>query len=885
MSLNGWRVSALRKRYEGFGNMSDDNEGKKGVLKARPGRLELKKTVDAGQVRQSFSHGRTKSVAVEVRRKRTFTQGAGGSMEEVKRQAAEKAASEAASAEQAEPKVIDKPDTEESKRPTVLRTLTEQEAAARAKALEGARTDDGGANKILEQTAEGAEARRAAARAEEEVRQAEEEKRQEEDRLRREEEEQRKQAEEKAAKKAADQAKKAEARQASRETVVDPATVEAEEKEQEGRAKRPAARPTEKRPVARRTEPRRRAGKLTVAQALNDDERVRSLASVRRARERERRNMRAQPQEAVKIVRDVVVPETITVQELANRMTERGVDVIRSLMKLGVMATLQQTIDADTAELLVAEFGHNMRRVSESDVEIGLKGDDDVEESLQPRAPVVTVMGHVDHGKTSLLDALRSTDVVSGEAGGITQHIGAYQVEIPSGDKVTFIDTPGHAAFTAMRARGANVTDIVILVVAADDGIMPQTIEAIDHAKAAEVPIIVAINKIDRPNADATRVRNELLQHELVVEEMGGDILAIEVSATEKTNLDKLLESVLLQAELLELRANPERPAEGVVIEANLETGRGAVATMLIQRGGLAVGDIIVAGAEWGRVRAISNYEGASIKNAGPSQPVEVMGLSGAPSAGDEFAVVENEQRAREITEFRSRRNRAQKSAAAPRGSLEQMFLEIEAGELQELPVLIKADTNGSVEAIIGSLDKIGTDEVKAQVLHSGVGGINESDVSLAQASNAFIVGFNVRANSQARDFARKENIDIRYYSIIYNLLDDIKDMMSGMLAPESRETFLGNAEILEVFNISKVGKIAGCKVTEGMVKRGSAVRLLRDDVVIHEGSLGTLKRFKDEVREVRDGMECGMAFENYQDIKAGDVIECFDVEEVARSL
>ncbi|NKB20434.1 MAG: translation initiation factor IF-2 [Alphaproteobacteria bacterium] len=865
--------------------MSDDNEGKKGVLKARPGRLELKKTVDAGQVRQSFSHGRTKSVAVEVRRKRTFTQGAGGSMEEVKRQAAEKAASEAASAEQAEPKVIDKPDTEESKRPTVLRTLTEQEAAARAKALEGARTDDGGANKILEQTAEGAEARRAAARAEEEVRQAEEEKRQEEDRLRREEEEQRKQAEEKAAKKAADQAKKAEARQASRETVVDPATVEAEEKEQEGRAKRPAARPTEKRPVARRTEPRRRAGKLTVAQALNDDERVRSLASVRRARERERRNMRAQPQEAVKIVRDVVVPETITVQELANRMTERGVDVIRSLMKLGVMATLQQTIDADTAELLVAEFGHNMRRVSESDVEIGLKGDDDVEESLQPRAPVVTVMGHVDHGKTSLLDALRSTDVVSGEAGGITQHIGAYQVEIPSGDKVTFIDTPGHAAFTAMRARGANVTDIVILVVAADDGIMPQTIEAIDHAKAAEVPIIVAINKIDRPNADATRVRNELLQHELVVEEMGGDILAIEVSATEKTNLDKLLESVLLQAELLELRANPERPAEGVVIEANLETGRGAVATMLIQRGGLAVGDIIVAGAEWGRVRAISNYEGASIKNAGPSQPVEVMGLSGAPSAGDEFAVVENEQRAREITEFRSRRNRAQKSAAAPRGSLEQMFLEIEAGELQELPVLIKADTNGSVEAIIGSLDKIGTDEVKAQVLHSGVGGINESDVSLAQASNAFIVGFNVRANSQARDFARKENIDIRYYSIIYNLLDDIKDMMSGMLAPESRETFLGNAEILEVFNISKVGKIAGCKVTEGMVKRGSAVRLLRDDVVIHEGSLGTLKRFKDEVREVRDGMECGMAFENYQDIKAGDVIECFDVEEVARSL
>ena len=866
--------------------MSDDNEGKKGVLKARPGRLELKKTVDAGQVRQSFSHGRTKSVAVEVRRKRTFTQGAGGSMEEVKRHATEKISSDAAVVEQEAPKVADKPAAEVSRRPAVLRTLTEQEAAARAKALEGARSDDGSANKMLKRTAEGAEARRAATRAEEDARKAEEDKRQEEDRLRREEEEQRKREEEAATKRAAKQAAKAEVRLASREAVVDPATVEAEGKEQEGRAKRPAgARPAEKRPAARRVEPRRRAGKLTVAQALNDDERVRSLASVRRARERERRNMRSQPQEAVKIVRDVVVPETITVQELANRMAERGVDVTRSLMKLGVMATLQQTIDADTAELLVTEYGHNMRRVSEADVEIGLKGDDDAEDLLQARAPVVTVMGHVDHGKTSLLDALRSTDVVSGEAGGITQHIGAYQVEIPSGDKITFIDTPGHAAFTAMRARGANVTDIVILVVAADDGIMPQTIEAIDHAKAAEVPIIVAINKMDRPNADATRVRNELLQHELVVEEMGGDILAIEVSATENTNLDKLLEAVLLQAEILELRANPVRPAEGVVVEANLETGRGAVATMLIQRGGLTVGDIIVAGAEWGRVRAISDYEGHSIKKAGPSQPVEVMGLSGAPSAGDEFAVVENEQRAREITEFRSRRNRAQKSAAAPRGTLEQMFLEIESGELQELPVLIKGDTNGSVEAIIGSLDKIGTDEVTARILHSGVGGINESDVSLAQASNAFIVGFNVRANAQARDFARKENIDIRYYSVIYNLLDDIKDMLSGMLAPESRETFLGNAEILEVFNISKVGKIAGCRVTEGMVKRGSAVRLLRDNIVIHEGSLGTLKRFKDEVREVRDGMECGMAFENYQDIKAGDVIECFDVEEIARSL
>jgi len=857
--------------------MSDEKEEKKGVLKARPGRLELKKTVNAGQVRQSFSHGRTKSVSVEVRRKRTFTQGAGGSMEEVKRQAVENAAKKASTAENAISPNMETPDEEVSRNPTVLRTLTEQEAAARARALEGARTDDTSANTILERTVEGAEARRAAAKEADEARKAEEERRQEE--------EDRKLEEAQAAKRATEQAEKLKERMAARNSLVDPATIEVEEKEQEGRSKRSAPRPAEKRPTVRRQEPRRRSGKLTVAQALNDDERVRSLASVRRARERERRNLRAQPQEAVKIIREVVVPETITVQELANRMTERGVEVIRSLMKLGVMATLQQTIDADTAELVIEEFGHNIRRVSESDVEIGLKGEEDAEELLKPRAPVVTVMGHVDHGKTSLLDALRSTDVASGEAGGITQHIGAYQVELAGGNKITFIDTPGHAAFTSMRARGANVTDIVVLVVAADDGIMPQTIEAIDHAKAAEVPIIVAINKIDRPNADVTKVRNGLLQQELVVEEVGGDILAIEVSATEKTNLDKLKEAILLQAELLELRANPDRLAEGVVIEANLETGRGAVATVLIRRGSLSVGDILVAGAEWGRVRAISDHDGTQIKWAGPSEPVEVMGLSGAPYAGDEFAVVENEQRAREITEFRQRRARAQKSAAAPRGTLEQMFLEIEAGQLKELPVLIKADTHGSVEAITNSLEKIGTNEVAVQVLHSGVGGINESDVGLAQASNAFMVGFNVRANSQARELIRKENIDIRYYSVIYNLLDDIREMLSGMLVPENKETFLGNAEILEVFSISKVGKIAGCRVTEGMVKRGAAVRLLRDDVVIHEGSLGTLKRFKDEVREVRDGMECGMAFENYQDIKAGDVIECFDVEVVARSL
>ncbi|MDA0653264.1 MAG: translation initiation factor IF-2, partial [Proteobacteria bacterium] len=577
--------------------------------------------------------------------------------------------------------------------------------------------------------------------------------------------------------------------------------------------------------------------------------------------------------------------ETITVQELANRMAERGVDVTRSLMKLGVMVTLQQTIDADTAELVVAEFGHNIRRVSEADVEIGLKGEDDAEENLVPRPPVVTVMGHVDHGKTSLLDALRSTNVVGGEAGGITQHIGAYQVVSAAGNKITFIDTPGHAAFTAMRARGANVTDLVILVVAADDGIMPQTVEAIHHAKAAGVPMIVAINKIDKPDADPTRVRNELLQHEIVLEELGGDVLSVEVSATEKINLEKLEEMISLQAEILELRANPSRAAEGVVIEANLESGRGAVATMLVQRGTLKMGDIVVAGSEWGRVRALSDDKGNKVLEAGPSVPVEVMGLSNAPSAGDEFAVVESEARAREVANFRGRRMRAQKSAAQPRGSLEQIFSQIEAGEAKELPILIKADTNGSAEAIITSLEKMGTDEVKVRVLHSGVGGINESDVGLAQASNAFIVGFNVRANAQARELAQRENIDIRYYSIIYNLTDDVKDMLSGMLAPERRETFLGNAEVLEVFNIGKMGKVAGCRVSEGIVRRGSSVRLLRDSIVIHEGKLSTLKRFKDDASEVRDGMECGMSFENYQDIKNGDVIECFDVEQITRSL
>ncbi|HVJ55111.1 MAG TPA: translation initiation factor IF-2 [Aliidongia sp.] len=636
-----------------------------------------------------------------------------------------------------------------------------------------------------------------------------------------------------------------------------------------------------------KTDQRRRGGgKITVSRALSDDEgeRMRSLASRNRALERERLR-RHQPVEQIKVVRDVVLPETITVQELAQRMAERGTDVIKALMRAGVMATINQVIDADTAELIVSEFGHNVKRVAEADVEIGLKGDADEDGNLEPRPPVVTIMGHVDHGKTSLLDALRQTDVVSGEAGGITQHIGAYQVTLHSGRKITFIDTPGHQAFTAMRARGANVTDIVVLVVAADDGLMEQTIEAIRHAKAANAPMIVAINKMDKPGANPGRVREELLQHEVVVEEMGGEVLTVEVSALKKTGLDKLEEAILLQAELLDLKANPKRAAEGVIIEAKLERGRGPVATVLVQRGTLNVGDIFVAGGEWGRVRALVDDRGAQIKSAGPGTPVEVLGLNGAPLAGDDFSVVDSEGRAREITEFRQRKKRDAANAAGARGTLEEMFAQIASGTAKELPVVVKSDVQGSLEAILASLRGLGTDEVAVRILHGGVGGINESDVSLARASNAAVIGFNVRANPQARDLARRDNVEIRYYSIIYDVIDDIRKTLEGMLAPTLRENFLGNAEIREVFEITKTGKVAGCYVTEGVMKRGAKVRLLRNDTVIHEGALKTLRRFKDDVREVKEGYECGMAFENYSDIQVGDIIECFDIEEIARTL
>jgi translation initiation factor IF-2 len=604
------------------------------------------------------------------------------------------------------------------------------------------------------------------------------------------------------------------------------------------------------------------------------------LASVRRAREKQK--LREGPIEHIKIIREVTVPETITVQELSNRMAERGSEVVGALMKMGVMANIQQTIDADTAELLVEEFGHKIKRVSASDVEIGLTGDDDMDGELTIRSPVVTVMGHVDHGKTSLLDSLREADVVSGETGGITQHIGAYQTATVGGNKITFIDTPGHEAFTAMRSRGTSVTDMVVLVVAANDGVMPQTVEAISHAKAANVPIIVAINKVDLPDSDPNRVRTQLLEHEVVSEEMGGDVLDVEVSAIKKTNLEKLIEHIVLQAEILDLKTNPDRPAEGTIIESRMEPGRGPVATVLVQRGTLKIGDIFVAGSEWGRVRAMVNDRGGNIKEAGPSVPAEVIGLNAAPNAGDDFVVVEVEARAREIAEFRENKKRAIRTAVSSQSTLEELFSAIQTGKSKVLQLVVKADVQGSVEAIVGLLEKLPQDEVKVKIVHQAVGGINESDIQLANASGAVVVGFNVRANKQARNLAELEKTEIRYYSVIYDLADDMKGILIGLMTPEIRESFLGNAEIREVFSVSKIGKVAGCYVSEGTVKRGAGVRLIRDDVVLHEGNLSTLKRFKDDVREVQQNYECGMSFENYNDIKAGDVIECFTLEEVA---
>ena len=655
--------------------------------------------------------------------------------------------------------------------------------------------------------------------------------------------------------------------------------------EMQNRRRREAEEMAPRRPAPRREAAgRRQSGKMTITQALSGDDsrRQRSLASVKRQRERARMR-EEQPQ--VKQLRDVVIPDSITVSELANRMAERTADVVKELMKLNIMATATQAIDGETAELVAVEFGHRIQRVSESDIEIGLGGDDDPAESLQSRPPVVTVMGHVDHGKTSLLDAIRRTDVAAGESGGITQHIGAYQIKTEADNVITFIDTPGHEAFTEMRSRGANITDIVVLVVAADDSVMMQTIEAINHAKAAGCPTIVAINKCDKPAADPARVRSDLLQHEIITEDFGGDVLCVDVSAHTGMGLDKLEEAIMLQAELLELRANPDRPAEGVVVESKVERGKGSVATLLVQRGTLKQGDIFVIGAESGRVRALLDDRGKTLQSAEPGQPVEILGLNGTPMAGDSCAVVESEARAREIAEYRTRRNRAHEAARGARGSVEQMLSAIAAGEAEELPVVIKTDVHGSLEAIRVALEKLGTEQVRVRLLSAGVGALSESDISLAAASNAIVVGFNVRAIPQARDLAKRDGVEIRYHSIIYELIDEVKAAMGGLLSPDTQEDFIGYAEIRQVFSVSKIGKIAGCMVTEGVIKRGCKVRLLRDNVVIHEGSLKTLKRFKDEVKEVREGFECGMGFENYSDLQEKDMIECFELREVARTL
>lgn len=874
--------------------------------------LSLKPRVETGTVRQSFSHGRSKQVVVEKRGKRRID----GSPEP---QAPTVVAKPAPAAPAPAPSRPVPPRNAGSG--VVLRTLTEDERSARASALADAKVREVEERRQAEEEAQRRSVREAAERAEREA--AESRRKAEEERHRHEDEAKRK-AETEAKKRfgegeqpasAARPATAAPATSAPRAapSTTRPATTTARPATTTGRPAGPPARapgvaagPDEDdgprqirrgpggaaRPVVapkptHKPGPQKERGRLTVVTALNADEvRERSIASFRRRTQRLKGHASNEPKE--KLIREVIIPEAITIQELANRMAERAVDVIRMLMKQGAMHKITDVIDADTAQLIAEELGHTVKRVAASDVEEGLFDAVDDSNDTETRSPVVTVMGHVDHGKTSLLDALRHANVVSGEAGGITQHIGAYQVLSPeSGKKITFIDTPGHAAFTAMRARGAKVTDIVVLVVAADDGVMPQTIEAINHAKAARVPIIVAINKIDKPDAKPERVRTELLQHEVQVESFGGDVVDVEVSAKNKTNLDKLLEMIALQAEILDLKTNSERPAEGTVIEAKLDRGRGPVATVLVQRGTLRVGDIIVAGAEMGRVRALISDQGETVDEAGPSVPVEVLGFNGPPEAGDRLAVVENEARARQITSYRAhqKRENAAASISGMRGSLEQMMSQLKTAGRKEFPLIVKADVQGSLEAILGSLEKLGTDEVAARILHAGVGGISESDVTLAEGFNAAIIGFSVRANKEAAAAAKRNGIEIRYYNIIYDLVDDVKKAMSGLLAPTLRETMLGNAEILEIFNISKVGKVAGCRVTDGTVERGANVRLIRDNVVVHEGKLSTLKRFKDEVKEVQSGQECGMAFENYHDMRAGDVIECYRVETIQRSL
>ncbi|TRC94350.1 translation initiation factor IF-2 [Mesorhizobium sp. WSM4303] len=854
--------------------MSDTKSGDDKTLSVTPKKtLTLKRPgTEQSVVRQNFSHGRTKQVQVEIK-KRKFSM-PGDKPEPVAAPVlTPKPAVVAAPVVQEAPKAPPPPPPAE-RSGMVLNELSRGEMEARRRALEG--------SKVREVEDRQRAAEDAKRRAEDEERRKRE---REESARRQAEEEARLQTEAESRRRAEEEARRRAPLAAELATVDDEEEVKPKRTGVGAPVRRPVTPEVARPAKPTKAEEDRRRGKLTLNTALSDeDARARSLSSMRRRQEKFKRAMHNEPRE--KVMREVILPETITIQELAQRMSERAVDVVKYFMKQGQILKPGDIIDADTAELVATEFGHTVRRVAESDIEEGLFNIADNAEDLVSRPPVVTIMGHVDHGKTSLLDAIRNANVVSGEAGGITQHIGAYQVE-KNGQKITFIDTPGHAAFTAMRARGAQATDIAILVVAADDSVMPQTIESISHAKAAGVPIIVAINKIDKHGADPQKVRSELLRHEVFVESMGGEVLDVEVSATKGTNLDKLLEAILLQAEILDLKANPDRTAEGVVIEAQLDKGRGPVATVLVQTGTLMPGDILVAGNEWGRVRALVNDRGEQVKEAPPAMPVEVLGLQGTPQAGDRFAVVNNEARAREITEYRQRlaREKAVAKHAGQRGSLEQMMSQLQTSGLKEFPLVIKGDVQGSIEAISAALDKLGTDEVRARIVHAGAGAITESDVSLAETSGAAIIGFNVRANAQARAAAVAAGIEIRYYSIIYNLVDDVKAALSGLLSPERRETFIGNAEILEIFDITKVGKIAGCRVTEGKVERGAGVRLIRDNVVIHEGTLKTLKRFKDEVAEVPGGQECGMAFQNYEDMRVGDIIECFRVEMVTRTL
>ncbi|KQO66723.1 translation initiation factor IF-2 [Methylobacterium sp. Leaf89] len=972
--------------------MSDtNNPGDKTQARPPSKPLSLKRPIEQGTVRQSFSHGRSKQVVVETVKRRVI--GAAPAAPARETTPVAPATRVAPPPPPAAPR-----QAQRSANGVVLRTLSEQESNARAAALADAKRREAEAQRRAEAEA-AAERERIAA--EQREREAAEAKKREEEARRRKEEEDRRAAEEaeRAAAIAAQDAAKADAAPASAPTVSKtapmpaaptivrsappaPAAPAAERPAQAAAPARPAAPTAPARPAARppltarpaTAEPRktitadvrkprdlnfmarpapapepeptaptaataarpaggatpartagrpqaaeeeseqkrvirrpgmplkiitppktpkqpggdRNRGRLTIATATSgEDERTRSVASFRRRQQRMSGNRQVEQKE--KLSREVTIPETITIQELANRMSERAVDVIRLLMKQGEIHKITDVIDSDSAQLIAEELGHTVRRVAESDVEEGLFSDEpELEEDLDPRPPVVTIMGHVDHGKTSLLDAIRKTTVVSGEAGGITQHIGAYQVASPSGDMVTFIDTPGHAAFTSMRARGAKVTDIVVLVVAADDGVMPQTVEAISHAKAAGVPLIVAINKIDKPEANPQRVRTELLQHDIQVESMGGETLEFEVSAKTGDGLPELLEGLQLQAEIMNLRANETRDGEGTVIEAKLDRGRGPVATVLVQRGTLFTGDIVVAGAEWGRVRALIDDKGENVPYAGPSVPVEVLGFNGTPDAGDRVVVVPNEARAREVTEYRARQKRerlAARTGGANRSLVDMMRDLKEGAGRKELALVVKGDVQGSVEAINGALEKLGNDEVSARILLAGVGGITESDITLAEASKAVVIGFNVRAHKEARESAENKGVEIRYYNIIYDLVDDIKATLSGMLPPTLREERLGEAQILQIFDVSKVGKIAGCRITDGVVQRGAHVRLIRDSVVIHEGKLAQLKRLKDDAKEVTAGYECGMSFENFQDMRAGDTIECYRVEEIRRTL